>query len=198
MADMVAKTAFDKRLAAIVRPTVEGMGFELVRLRFMSGNGAIVQIMAERPEGAMEIGDCADLSRALSVVLDVEDPIAGEYSLEVSSPGIDRPLTRLADFDRWKGHEARLEAEEAIEGRRRFKGTLAGVEGDKVLIDIPEGAVGIEFNRLSDAKLILNEGLTVGSPRAQTPTRGKHPRRNQRETMRPRIGRNPEITRKDA
>ncbi|MBY8976307.1 ribosome maturation factor RimP [Rhodobacteraceae bacterium NNCM2] len=163
MADMVAKAAFDKRLAEIVRPTVEGMGFELVRLRFMSGKRATVQVMAERPDGTMEIEDCAKLSRAMSAVLDVEDPIEGEYSLEVSSPGIDRPLTRLSDFDRWEGYEAKLETDEMIDGRRRFKGILAGIENTEVLIDIPEGTIGLEFDWLTDAKLVLTDELITES-----------------------------------
>ena len=167
MADMVAKAAFDKRLAEIVRPVVEGLGFELVRLRFMSGKKATVQVMAERPDGTMEIEDCAAVSRALSAVLDVEDPISGEYSLEVSSPGIDRPLTRLIDFDRWAGYEAKLETEEMIEGRRRFKGVLAGTAGSEVLIEIPEGTIGLEFDWLSDAKLVLTDDLIAESLRAR-------------------------------
>ncbi|MEM9045130.1 MAG: ribosome maturation factor RimP [Pseudomonadota bacterium] len=167
MADMVAKAAFDKRLATIVQPTIEGMGFELVRLRFMSGKKATVQVMAERPDGTMEIEDCAELSRAISAIMDVEDPIAGEYSLEVSSPGIDRPLTRMVDFDRWEGYEAKLETEEMIEGRKRFKGILAGTEGKEVLIDIAEGTIGLEFDWLSDAKLVLTDDLITDSLRAR-------------------------------
>ncbi|MEM7506931.1 MAG: ribosome maturation factor RimP [Pseudomonadota bacterium] len=159
MADMVAKAAFDRRLAEIVTPTVEDMGFELVRLRFMSAKSATVQIMAERADGTMEIEDCAKLSRALSAVLDVEDPIEGEYSLEVSSPGIDRPLTRLVDFNRWEGYEARLETDEMIDGRKRFKGILAGVEEDEVLIEIDAGTIGLKFEWLNDAKLILTDDL---------------------------------------
>lgn len=166
MADLVAKAPFDQRLARIVTPTVEGMGFALVRLRLMGGKTKTLQIMAERPDGRMEIEDCAALSRALSAVLDVEDPIADEYNLEVSSPGIDRPLTRLADFARWEGYEAKLETEEAIEGRRRFKGVLAGVEGSEVLIEIEEGTVGLEFDWLGDAKLVLTDELVAESLKA--------------------------------
>jgi len=161
--DMVAKTPIDQRLASIVLPTIEGMGFELVRLRLMGGKRMTLQIMAERPDGTIEIEDCARLSRALSAVLDVEDPIEGEYSLEVSSPGIDRPLTRLADFDRWRGYEARLETSELIEGRKRFKGILAGVEGVEVLVEIPEGTIGLDFDWLSDAKLVLTDELIAES-----------------------------------
>ena len=166
MADLVAKAPFDRRLAEIVRPTVEGMGFALVRLRLMGGKTKTLQVMAERLDGRMEIEDCAELSRALSAVLDVEDPITDEYNLEVSSPGIDRPLTRLEDFARWEGYEARIETEEAIEGRRRFKGLLAGVEGSEVLIEIDEGVVGLEFDWLGDAKLILTDELVAESLKA--------------------------------
>ncbi len=166
MADLVAKAPIDKRLAEIVTPTVEGMGFALVRLRLMGGRTKTLQVMAERADGTMEIEDCAELSRALSAVLDVEDPIADEYSLEVSSPGIDRPLTRLADFERWEGYEAKLETEELIEGRRRFKGILAGTADGEVLIEIEEGTIGLDFAWLSDAKLVLTDELIAESLKA--------------------------------
>ncbi|WP_233712992.1 ribosome maturation factor RimP [Amaricoccus solimangrovi] len=163
MADLVAKAAIDRRLAAIVAPTIEGLGFELVRIRLMSGKRAILQIMAERPEGWIEVDDCARISRAVSAVLDVEDPISGEYTLEVSSPGIDRPLTRLKDFERYADYEVKLETSELIDGRRRFKGVLRGVEDHEVLIEIPEGVIGLEFDWLSDAKLVLTDELIAES-----------------------------------
>jgi len=119
--------------------------------------------MAERPEGGIEIEDCAKISRAVSAVLDVEDPIAGEYVLEVSSPGIDRPLTRLKDFERAAGHEAKVETVEAIDGRRRFKGVLEGVEDDEVLLAIPEGTIGLAFELIGDAKLVLTDALIAES-----------------------------------
>jgi len=163
MSDLIAKTAIDRRLAAIVTPAIEGMGFELVRLRLMSGKTRTLQIMADRPEGGIEVEDCARISTAVSAILDVEDPIEDNYVLEVSSPGIDRPLTRLKDFDLWSGHEARLETEELIDGRRRFKGMLAGTEGDEVLIEIEEAGetvtIGLKFDWLADAKLILTDDL---------------------------------------
>jgi ribosome maturation factor RimP len=161
LADLVAKAAIDRRLAAIVRPTIEGMGFELVRLRLKSGRKPTLQIMAERPEGGIEVEDCARISRAVSAALDVEDPIAGEYTLEVSSPGIDRPLTRLKDFEHWADHEARLETAELIDGRRRFRGRLAGIDGSAVLIEIPDGTIGLDFDWLSDAKLVLTDALVA-------------------------------------
>lgn len=163
MTDLIAKAAIDRRLAGIVAPVIEGMGFELVRLRLMGGRRAVLQIMAERPEGGIEIEDCAKISRAVGAALDVEDPISGEYVLEVSSPGIDRPLTRLKDFARWEGYEAKLETAEAIEGRKRFKGELAGVQDGEVLIEIPEGVIGLSFDMLEDAKLVLTDALLAES-----------------------------------
>ena len=163
MSDLIAKSAIDRRLAAIVTPVIESMGFELVRIRLMGGNTRTLQIMADRPEGGIVVDDCGEISIALSAVLDVEDPVEDNYILEVSSPGIDRPLTRLKDFETWKGWEARMETTELIDGRRRFKGTLGGVEGDEVLIMIEEGGetvtIGLQFEWLADAKLILTDEL---------------------------------------
>jgi ribosome maturation factor RimP len=137
------------------------MGFELVRLRVMGGRSPTLQIMAQRPDGTIEVDDCAAISTAISAILDVEDPIAEAYTLEVSSPGIDRPLTRLADFDRWSGHEAKIETEELIDGRRRFKGQLGGTDGDEVLITLDDGdvTIGLKFDWISDAKLVLTDDL---------------------------------------
>ena len=159
MTDLVARTALDRRLAEIVRPVIEDLGYELVRLRYMSGRKPVLQIMADKPEGGIEVDDCALISTDVSANLDVEDPIAEEYVLEVSSPGIDRPLTRLKDFDRWAGYEAKLETAEPIDGRRRFKGALEGTEGDEVLIAVEEGTIGLRFDWLSDAKLVLTDEL---------------------------------------
>ncbi|MEL7469837.1 MAG: ribosome maturation factor RimP [Pseudomonadota bacterium] len=159
MTNMIAKAPIDQRMAAILQPVIEDLGFELVRLRLMSGKKMTLQIMAERPDGTIEVEDCAEISRTVSAVLDVEDPIESEYTLEVSSPGIDRPLTRLTDFDRWEGHEAKLETTDLIDGRRRFKGILCGTEGTEVLIEIDEGTIGLEFDWLSDAKLVLTDDL---------------------------------------
>lgn len=167
MSDLIAKTSIDRRLAEIVTPVIEGMGYELVRLRLMAGKTRTLQIMADRPEGGIEVADCAEISTAVSAVLDVEDPLEDAYVLEVSSPGIDRPLTRLKDFDAWQGHEARIETTELIDGRRRFKGMLAGSEGDEVLIEIEEGTIGLKFDWLSDAKLVLTDELIAEMLRAR-------------------------------
>jgi ribosome maturation factor RimP len=159
MSDLIAKAAIDKRMASIAQPVIEGMGFELVRIRLMSGKRTTLQIMVERPEGGIEVDECAKISTEISAVFDVEDPIEGDYALEVSSPGIDRPLTRVKDFDVWQGHEAKIETTELIEGRRRFKGVLAGVQDDEILITIQEGTIGLQFDWLDDAKLVLTDEL---------------------------------------
>ena len=159
MNDLIAKAAIDRRIAEIITPVVEDMGFEVVRIRLMTGKESILQIMVQRPDGQIEVDECAQISTAISAVLDVEDPILDVYTLEVSSPGIDRPLTRMKDFDQWEGFEAKIETEELIDGRRRFKGQLAGTEGDEVLITIAEGTIGLKFEWLSDAKLVLTDEL---------------------------------------
>jgi ribosome maturation factor RimP len=154
-------------MAEIVSPVIEDMGFELVRIRLQGGNQPVLQIMADKPDGGIEVDDCADISTAVSAVLDVEDPIVEAYTLEVSSPGIDRPLTRLKDFDNFNGYEAKLETSELIDGRRRFKGQLSGVEDDEVLITITEGTIGLKFDWLSDAKLVLTDELIRDMLRAR-------------------------------
>lgn len=166
MTGLVAKTAIEHRLAAIVGPVIEGMGFELIRLRLSGSEGKgshTLQIMADRPEGGISLDECGDISVAVSAVLDVEDPIEDHYTLEVSSPGIDRPLTRLRDFADWQGWDARLETAELIDGRRRFKGVLAGIENDEVLIEIDNAGesvvIGLKFDWLADARLLLTDEL---------------------------------------
>ena len=169
--DLVARTPMDRRLAGIVAPVIESMGFELIRLRLQGGKRATLQIMADRPAGdpagPIVVDDCGEISTAVSAVLDVEDPISDPYTLEVSSPGIDRPLTRLKDFDTWAGHDARVETAELIDGQRRFRGILAGTEGDEVLLEIEAGTIGLRFDWLSDAKLILTDALIAETLRAR-------------------------------
>lgn len=157
--DLIAKAAIDQRMAQIITPVIEDMGYELVRVRLMSGKTTILQIMADKPDGGIEVDDLSEITQAIGAVLDVEDPIIEEYTLEVSSPGIDRPLTRLKDFDAFEGYEAKIETEELIDGRRRFKGELAGVEGEEVLINVAEGTIGLHFDWLTDAKLVLTDEL---------------------------------------
>ena len=159
---MRGKTAEDLGLLELLDPVAEAAGFEIVRLRLMAGKEQRrLQVMAETPEGEMTVEGCARLSRAISEVLDAADPIKGEYLLEVSSPGIDRPLTRLKDFDAYEGFEAKLELDRLAEGRKRFRGVLAGVEGDSVAIDLEgeEHTALIPFAWVVEAKLVLNDKL---------------------------------------
>lgn len=160
---MRAKTGEDRKLIELLDPVAESLGLEIVRLRLMGGTQRRrLQIMAERPsDHEIDVEQCARLSRAVSEVLDAADPISGEYMLEVSSPGIDRPLTRLEDFSTFEGLEARLETDRLVEGRKRFKGRLAGVEGEDVLVDLDgeEETALIPFAWLAEAKLVLNDEL---------------------------------------
>ena len=156
---LIAKAAIDRRLAEIITPVIEDLGFELVRVRLISGYEIVLQVMADRPDGGIEVDECGQISTAISAVLDVEDPVLDAYTLEVSSPGIDRPLTRLKDFDMFEGYEVKIETTELIDGQRRFKGMLAGIENDDVLININQGTIGLKFEWLSDAKLVLTDDL---------------------------------------
>ena len=149
-----------RRIEDIVAPTIFGMGYELVRVA-MSRGGGTLQIMIEPADGrAMDVEGCATVARALSAVLDVEDPIPSAYTLEVSSPGIDRPLTRPKDYARWAGHIARLETAEPVEGRRRFKGTLLGLEGDVVKLRLDDGQeTEVPLSAVTRAKLEMTDAL---------------------------------------
>jgi ribosome maturation factor RimP len=160
---MRGKTAEDLGLLELLDPVAEAIGYEIVRLRLMGADEQRrLQIMAERPsDGDMNVEDCARLSRAISEIMDAADPVAGEYTLEVSSPGVDRPLTRLKDFTTYEGYEARLELDRMAEGRKRFRGLLAGVEADNVAIDLEgeEHTALIPFTWITEAKLILTDEL---------------------------------------
>ncbi|WP_119419411.1 ribosome maturation factor RimP [Desertibaculum subflavum] len=152
------------RLASLIEPTLDAMGFRLVRLRIGGGGRPVLQLMAERADGSMSIDDCTEVSRAVSAVLDVEDPIAGAYNLEVSSPGIDRPLVRTDDFARHQGFVVRIETRIPVDGRKRFKGKLGPVEGDKVRIDYETsdkvgGQAAIPIAEIAEAKLVLTDEL---------------------------------------
>ena len=150
-------------LETLVAPAVQAAGYRLVRLRLMGGQRKTLQVMAERPDGHMDVEDCASLSRALSELLEAADPISEEYVLEVSSPGIDRPLTALEDYARFAGHEARIELGHGIDGRRRFKGTLLGIEGKDVLMDVADEKethrMRLPYPDIIEAKLVLTDKL---------------------------------------
>jgi ribosome maturation factor RimP len=158
------------RVAAVVEPVLASLGYRLVRVRVTAFAGCTVQIMAERPDGSMNIEDCEIASRALSPVLDVADPIETAYRLEISSPGIDRPLVRRSDFERYAGHVAQVEMQVPIEGRRRFRGELLGTDGDSVRLafsDADKGRVDIHLpiNDMTEARLVLTDSLIAESLR---------------------------------
>jgi ribosome maturation factor RimP len=171
------ETGAAARVAAIVEPVLADLGFRLVRVKLSGTNGTTLQIMAERPDGAMSVEDCETVSRAVSPALDVEDPISQAYNLEVSSPGIDRPLVRPADFDRWAGYEVKLELAlpladgGAHDGRKRFRGLVRGTEGGFALVELPdvkEGAellVRLPFRDIAEARLVLTDELVRESLR---------------------------------
>lgn len=162
---IVRETGVDARVAAIVEPVLDTMGFRLVRVRLSGQNGLTLQIMAERLDGSMTVEDCEELSRALSPVLDVEDPVDQAYHLEISSPGIDRPLVRKSDFRDWQGHLAKLETTILVADRKRFRGRIAGVDGSAVIVDRDSASYGdeprvkIPFDAIGEARLILTDDL---------------------------------------
>lgn len=158
---MRTTSPFEDRLLALIEPAAADLGYEIVRIRVMGARRKTLQIMAETPDGRMNSGDCEKLSRGLSPLLDAEDPMTGEYYLEVSSPGIDRPLTRLQDFERWAGWQAKLELDRLVEGRKRWTGVLAGIEDDNVCLDVEgeEDTALIPFAWIATAKLVLTDEL---------------------------------------
>ena len=158
---MRTTTPFEDKLLTMLEPASRDLGYEIVRIRLIGSRSKTLQIMAERPDGKMASIDCEKLSRGLSPLLEAEDPIDTEYALEVSSPGIDRPLTRLADFDRWIGWQAKLELDRAMEGQRRFSGELAGTEDNNVCINLEgeKDTALIPFEWLANARLILTDDL---------------------------------------
>lgn len=154
-----------KKIERTITPTVEAMGFELVRVLLIGSGKPTLQIMAERPDGAITLDECAKLSQAISAVMDVENVLSdASYFLEVGSPGIDRPLTRLKDFGRYAGQLARVEIEPAIDGRKRFKGSLKGLKGEHVLIATEEGDYEIPFYSIQKAKLTPEDTFVKKKP----------------------------------
>ncbi|MCB9992638.1 MAG: ribosome maturation factor RimP [Hyphomicrobiaceae bacterium] len=161
----IRETGLETRIAAIIERAINGLGFELVRVKVLPLNGCTLQVMAEDANGRFTITDCEKVSQEINPILDVEDPIDRAYHLEVSSPGVDRPLVRERDFTRWAGHEARVELADMVNGRKRFRGLIEGVENGQVLVnvpDVPEGADPIfklALDNIAEAKLILTDRL---------------------------------------
>ena len=173
---LARETGPAQRVVALAEPVLADLGFRLVRVKM---TGSTLQIMAERPDGTFSIEDCTAVSRAMSPLLDVEDVISARYHLEVSSPGIDRPLVRPSDFESWAGHETRIEMAVPVAGRKRFKGRLEGyTQGEvRLFIENPEGAtqepvlIGVPFADIGDAKLVLTDEL-IAAARARLPAKG--------------------------
>ena len=174
------KTTQDERILEIIEPVAEDLGYRIVRVRLMGGKRATLQIMAERVrDGQMEVDDCATLSRALSTTLEVEDPIHEAYVLEVSSPGLDRPLVRPEDFETYAGYLARIELDRMVEGRKRFRGVLDGFEGGPdggpnggsvgLVLDGEEDAAQLPYDWISDAKLLITDELIKAGPQGLSP-----------------------------
>ena len=156
--------ALADRIAALIEPSLTAMGYDLVRVMVDGRRQVRVQVMAERSDGSgMGVEDCADLSRHISALLEVEDPIDGSYTLEVSSPGIDRPLTKAADYTRFAGHIAKVELRTARENRRRFTGTIKGLDNEAVVLETEEGSVSLPLAEIERAKLVLTDALLKGA-----------------------------------
>jgi ribosome maturation factor RimP len=170
---LIVEPGLSARVATIVEPVIEQLGYRLVRVRVSGAEGCTVQIMAERPDGSMTVEGCEAVSRALSPMLDVADPIDRAYRLEISSPGIDRPLVRKTDFERYAGHVARIETAMPIQGRKRFRGTLMGTEGEAARIRRDDAAEGEEaeillpIEEMSEAKLVLTDQLVAEALRRE-------------------------------
>jgi ribosome maturation factor RimP len=152
------------KVAELIEPALQDRGFRLVRVAISGREGTTLQVMAERPDGTLTIEDCEAISRDISPLLDVHDPIAGAYRLEVSSPGIDRPLVRASDFEDWAGYEAKIELKQPIDGRKRFRGVIDGFEDGEVRIDTEiapgkRGVIGLPVGLIGDAKLVLTDEL---------------------------------------
>jgi len=166
----LAKTSEGKaaEVERLIAPAIEAMGYDIVRVQLSGGDRLCLQIMAERrSDGSMNVDDCAEVSRAVAAILDVEDPIDSAYTLEVSSPGIDRPLTRLADFERFAGFEARVEMAQPVDGRKKFRGRLLGTRGEDIVMVCEEAEVALPFESVHKAKLVLTDELIAASQQAE-------------------------------
>jgi ribosome maturation factor RimP len=184
---LIIETGLDQRLADIIEPVIVDIGFRLIRVRMLNQNGMTMQVMAEKNDGTMTVEDCEQVSMAISPVLDVEDPVDKEYHLEVSSPGIDRPLVRKSDFVRWQGHLVKCETSIMIGNRKRFRGKIVEADADGFTIERDQVAYGeeqkvvIPFTALSDAKLILTDDLIRDALRADKLAKAQAANQNEAE-----------------
>ncbi|SHL24858.1 ribosome maturation factor RimP [Roseibium suaedae] len=172
-ARIITEEGLEARVSAIVEPVIEDLGYRLVRIKISAANGCTLQIMAERPDGTMTVDDCETISRGVSPALDVDDPINRAYHLEISSPGIDRPLVRVSDFDRWSGHELKVELSTMIDGRKRYRGLLLGTKDGAALVrlsDVKKGeedTVSLPMDHIGEARLVLTDDLITAALQAE-------------------------------
>ncbi|EJK87565.1 ribosome maturation factor RimP [Agrobacterium sp. SHOUNA12C] len=182
---LIVETGLDQRIAAIIEPVIVGMDYRLVRVRLMNQNGLTLQVMAERNDGSMNVQGCEEISTAISPVLDVEDPVDKAYHLEVSSPGIDRPMVRKSDFVRWNGHIVKCETSILVDNRKRFRGKITDVNDDGFTIERDQVAYGeepkvtIPFSTLAEAKLILTDDLIRDALRADKQAKAEAANQNE-------------------
>ena len=187
-ARIILETGLDRRIAEIIEPVLVAMGYKLVRARLMNQNGLTLQVMAERNDGTMTVADCEEVSMAISPVLDVEDPVEKAYHLEVSSPGIDRPMVRKSDFTRWQGHIVKCETSILVDNRKRFRGKITDVDADGFTLERDQVAYGeeprvkIPFNTLSEAKLILTDDLIRDALRADKQAKAQAANQNDEDS----------------
>ncbi|GEO85336.1 ribosome maturation factor RimP [Ciceribacter naphthalenivorans] len=185
---IIVETGLDRRIAEIIEPVLVAMGYKLVRARLMNQNGLTLQVMAEKNDGTMTVVDCEEVSMAISPVLDVEDPVDKAYHLEVSSPGIDRPMVRISDFERWQGHIVKCETSILVDNRKRFRGKITEVDADGFTLERDQVAYGeeprvkIPFNTLSEAKLILTDDLIRDALRADKLARAEAANQNDEDS----------------
>lgn len=184
---LIVETGLDRRLADIIEPVLVTMGFKLVRVRLMNQNGLTLQVMAERLDGTMTVVDCEEVSMAISPALDVEDPVDKAYHLEVSSPGIDRPMVRVSDFVRWQGHIVKCETSILVDNRKRFRGKIVQVDAEGFTLERDQVAYGeepvtvIPFTALAEAKLILTDDLIRDALKADKLARAQAANQNGEE-----------------
>lgn len=187
-ARIIIETGLDRRIAEIIEPVLVALGYKLVRARLMNQNGLTLQVMAEKNDGTMTVTDCEEVSMAISPVLDVEDPVEKAYHLEVSSPGIDRPMVRKSDFTRWQGHIVKCETSILVDNRKRFRGKITDVYADGFTLERDQVAYGeeprvkIPFNTLSEAKLILTDDLIRDALRADKQAKAQAANQNDEDS----------------
>ena len=156
MNHLIANTAISKKIKPLVLPTVEKLGFELIRIKYFERDRATLQIMLDKDNRGIEINECAMISTTISAILDVDDPIENEYDLEISSPGINRPLTREKDFDIWEGYDIKIKTTEVIDNRKNFKGVLRGIKNNEILLEVFEGIIGLNVDWIEEAHLSIS------------------------------------------